>query len=74
MSPATMLRKLIAVGGLILTIPIALLLVMSEITVVDAGIRAALLLVGVMAMRTVAGLFVGGPVVVAAAPVEATED
>ncbi len=67
MSAATLLKKIVSTGGLLLTIPISLLLVTGELTLADAGMRAGLLFVTVMILRTIAGMFPSGTVVVPAA-------
>ena len=64
MTAPIMLKKFIAVCGLVLTAPIALLLIQGEITLVDAGTRAGLLFAAVMVMRTIANMFPATNVVV----------
>ena len=64
MSAPVLLKKFIAVCGLVLTAPIALLLIQGEITLVDAGTRAGLLFAAVMVMRSIANMFPAATVVV----------
>ena len=64
MTASLALKKFIAVCGLALTAPIALLLIQGEITLVDAGTRAGLLFAAVMVMRSIANMFPHSPVVV----------
>jgi hypothetical protein len=65
MTAATLLKKLVAMGGLFLTAPVAYLLVTGELTLADAGVRAGMLFVAVMVFRSIAGMFPSGTVVVA---------
>lgn len=56
MSAPQAFRRLVALGGLMLVIPIALQLVSGTITLFDAGIRAVVLFGGVLVARRLAGL------------------
>ena len=67
MNAPTMLKKFIAICALVLTAPIALLLIQGEITLADAGMRAGMLFGAVMVLRSFANMFPAGTVVVAAA-------
>ncbi|MDH3248357.1 MAG: hypothetical protein OEQ47_05320 [Acidimicrobiia bacterium] len=56
MSAPHAFKRLVAVGGLLLVIPIALQLVSGTITPLDAGIRALVLFGGVLVARRLANL------------------
>lgn len=64
MSPATSLRKLVAVAGMLLLAPICLQILTGQVTPADAGVRAAWLFAGVVVIRRLVAL-VPGPRVVA---------
>jgi hypothetical protein len=56
MSAPQTFKRLIAIAGLVLVIPIALQLVSGTITPLDAGIRALVLFGGVLIARRLANL------------------
>ena len=51
------LKRYIAIIGLLGLIPIGYLLVIGRLTAADAGMRGAIVIVAVMALRRMAGLF-----------------
>ncbi len=73
MTAPGMLKKFIATFGLVLTAPIAILLIQGEITLLDAGTRAGILFGAVLVLRSVANLFPATRVVVAAPPAQSKE-
>ena len=56
MSASQTFKRLVAVAGLLLVIPIALQLISGTVTPLDAGIRALVLFGGVLAARRLANL------------------
>ena len=56
MSAPQTFRRLVAVAGLLMVIPIALQLISGTITPLDAGIRAIVLFGGVLVARRLANL------------------
>ena len=56
MSAPQTFKRLVALGGLLLVIPVALQLISGTITPLDAGIRAMVLFGGVLVARRLANL------------------
>jgi hypothetical protein len=56
MSAPQTFKRLVAVAGLLLVIPIALQLISGTVTPLDAGIRAVVLFGGVLVARRLANL------------------
>lgn len=56
MSAPQAFKRLVALGGLLLVIPVALQLITGTITPLDAGIRALVLFGGVLLARRLANL------------------
>ncbi len=49
------LRRAAAIGGVVLMLPIAFMLATGQLSALDAGIRAGITLLGVLAVRRLAG-------------------
>ena len=56
MSAPQTFKRLVALGGLLLVVPVALQLISGTITPLDAGIRALVLFGGVLVARRLANL------------------
>lgn len=64
MTPAGVFKRLTAVAGMALLVPICVGLITGSVDPIDAGIRAVLLFVGVAVVRRIANLAPSGSRVV----------